>query len=79
VDEAAAGSIKWSYTTGGVLNSHSIGADGTLYIGCGDKQGVRVRVVGGLRFSATCGHGPAPREAARCPTEGRNCGPLATT
>ena len=48
--------LKWSYATGGpILSSPGIGADGTIYVGSGDKSLCAVNPDGTLKWSYATG------------------------
>jgi len=49
-------SVRWSYTTGaGIYGSPSIAADGTIYVGSGDKNLYAIRADGTLRWKFAAG------------------------
>jgi len=54
---ADTGTPKWSYTTGGEINSSpAIGADGTIYVGSDDNKLYAINPNGTLKWSYTTGY-----------------------
>jgi len=50
------GTLKWTYNTGAIFGSMALGADGTIYIGSGDKKVYAINPDGTLKWSYTTGN-----------------------